>query len=52
MSEPGGLSIAETTEILLDIAATKPVAGVGLSGLSASPDNVAALARVCSALGL
>jgi arginase len=52
MSEPGGLSIAETTEILLNIAATKPVAGVGLSGLSASPANVAALARVCSALGL
>ena len=52
MPEPGGLTIAESTEILADIAATKPVAGAGLSGLSASPDNVRALARVCSALGL
>jgi arginase len=52
MPEPGGLTIAESMEILADIAATKPVAGAGLSGLSASPDNVRALARVCSALGL
>ena len=52
MPEPGGLSIAESTDILMDIAAAKPVAGAGLSGLSASPDNVPALARVCSALGL
>lgn len=52
MPEPGGLSIAESTDILMDIAAAKPVAGAGLSGLSASPDNVPALVRVCSALGL
>ena len=45
MPEPGGLSIAESTDILMDIAAAKPVAGAGLSGLSASPDNVPALAR-------
>jgi arginase len=52
MPEPGGLSIAESTDILAEITAAKPVAGAGLSGLSASPDNVAPLARVCSALGL
>jgi arginase len=52
MPEPGGLSIAESTDILAEITVAKPVAGAGLSGLSASPDNVAALARLCSALGL
>jgi arginase family enzyme len=52
MPEPGGLSIAASAEILAGIAARKPLAGVGLTGLSADPGNVAALARVCGALGL
>jgi arginase len=52
MPEPGGLSIAASAEILAEIAARKPLAGAGLTGLSADPGNVAALARVCGALGL
>jgi arginase len=52
MPEPGGLTLAESEEILRGIAAAKPIAGAGLSGLSAHPDNVAALARICAALGL
>jgi arginase family enzyme len=52
MPEPGGLSIAASTEILAVIAARRPVAGLGLTGLAADPGNVAALARVCGALGL
>jgi arginase len=52
MPEPGGLSIAASAEILAEIAARKPLAGAGLTGLSADPGNVAALAGVCGALGL
>ena len=52
MPEPGGLSIAASVEILAGIAARKPLAGIGLTGLSADRGNVAALARVCGALGL
>jgi hypothetical protein len=37
---------------LAGIATARPVAGVGLTGLSAHPRNVGALARVCGALGL
>jgi arginase len=52
MPEPGGLSVAASVEILAGIAARKPLAGIGLTGLSAAPGNVAALAPVCAALGL
>jgi arginase len=52
MPEPGGLSLAEATGILENIAARKPVAGAGLTGLSADPANSAPLERVCAALGL
>jgi arginase len=52
MPEPGGLTVSESEEILRGIAAAKPVAGAGLSGLSAHPDNVAPVTRVCVALGL
>jgi arginase len=52
MPEPGGLSLAEATGMLERIAARKPVAGAGLTGLSADPANSAPLARVCAALGL
>jgi arginase len=52
MPEPGGLTIAETTNILERIAGTKPVAGAGLTGLAADPGNTPALARLCAALGL
>jgi arginase family enzyme len=52
LPEPGGLTIAETSAMLGDIAAAKPVAGAGLTGLAADPANVPALARLCAALGL
>jgi arginase family enzyme len=52
LPEAGGLTIAETSTMLGDIAAAKPVAGAGLTGLAADPANVPALARLCAALGL
>ena len=52
MSEPGGLAVAEAERILATVAATKPVAGAGLSGLAADPANTPALTRLCAALGL
>jgi arginase len=52
MPEPGGLTLSESEGILRDIATAKPIAGAGLSGLSAAPGNVSPLARLCGALGL
>jgi arginase len=52
LPEPGGLTIAETSALLGEIAAAKPVAGAGLTGLAADPDNSAPLTRLCAALGL
>jgi arginase len=52
LPEPGGFTIAETSALLGEIAAAKPVAGAGLTGLAADPANVPALARFCAALGL
>ena len=52
MPEPGGLSIEDTVAALERIAGAKPVAGAGLSGLTAAPENVPVLARFTRALGL
>ena len=52
MPEPGGMTIARATEILKEIAAAKPIAGVGLTGLAATPENAGPLTRLCAALGL
>ena len=52
LPEPGGLTIAETAALLDRIAASRPVAGIGLTGLAADPANTPALARLCGALGL
>ncbi len=52
MPEPGGLTVLEAASILREIAGERPVAGVGLTGLGPSPDNVAPLARLTGALGL
>jgi arginase len=52
LPEPGGLTVAETSTLLGEIAAAKPVAGAGLTGLAADPDNPRTLARLCAALGL
>jgi arginase len=52
LPEPGGLTLVEALSIMKDVAAVKPVAGVGLTGLAPDPANVPALTRVCGALGL
>ncbi len=51
MPEPGGLSLDELEELLRGIAARRPVAGAGLTGLCGVRENEAKLARLCSALG-
>ncbi|MGH3045913.1 MAG: arginase family protein, partial [Gaiellaceae bacterium] len=51
MPEPGGLTIPETVSILKQVAASRPVVGAGLSGLSPAPGNPPPLARLTAALG-
>jgi arginase family enzyme len=50
MPELGGLSLAETEELLARIRSSAPVLGAGLSGLAAEPSNVEPLTRLCAAL--
>jgi arginase len=52
MPEPGGLSLAETEELLGRVRERAAVLGVGLSGLSPESANVGPLIRLCAALGL
>ncbi len=51
MPEPGGLTIPETVSILKQVAASRPVVGAGLSGLSPAPGNPPPLARLTAAFG-
>ena len=50
MPEPGGLSLAETEELLARIRSSALVLGAGLSGLAAEPSNVEPLTRLGAAL--
>jgi arginase family enzyme len=52
MPEPGGLTLAETEELLRQISGRAAVLGAGFSGLAAEPANVEPLTRLASALGL
>jgi arginase len=52
MPEPGGLSLAETAELLGRVRERTAILGVGLSGLSPESANVEPLTRLCAALGL
>jgi arginase len=52
MPEPGGPSLADAENMLRRVAGTKPLAGAGFTGLVADPRNVAAIERLCSAMGL
>jgi arginase len=52
MPEPDGFALPELEELLRGIAASRRVAGAGLTGLVRAPENEAALARLCAALGL
>ena len=52
MPEPGGPGAAEVEALLARVAATLPVAGVGLTGLVDEPRNELQLVRFLAALGL
>lgn len=52
MPEPDGLSLGELERLLARIAAARPLAGAGLTGLVHDPGGLPALARACAALGL
>jgi arginase family enzyme len=52
MPEPGGPSADEAVALLERIAAARPVAGLGLTGLTAAPGNAEGLARFTRAAGL
>jgi len=52
MPEPGGLTVVEAAALLKGIAAERPLAGAGLSGLAPAPGNTESLTRLTSALGL
>ncbi|MDQ3867477.1 MAG: arginase family protein [Actinomycetota bacterium] len=52
MPTPGGPTVEETLALLERIAAAKPVAGLGLTGLSPAPANAGGLVPFARALGL
>jgi arginase len=52
MPEPSGFTVVEALALLRRIAAARPVAGIGLTGLGPAPENVAPIARLAGAAGL
>ena len=52
MPEPGGLRSDEAAALLERIARTKPVAGIGFTGLAAAEQNGVAVSRFAQAAGL
>jgi arginase family enzyme len=52
MPEPNGFSVSASAATLERVRNTVPLAGAGLSGLSAAPANARALEPLCAALGL
>jgi arginase len=52
MPEPSGFTVVEAAALLRRIAAERPVAGVGLTGLGPAPENVEPLVKLAGALGL
>jgi arginase len=52
MPEPSGFTVVEAAAMLRRIAADRPLAGAGLTGLGPAPENVAPLSRLAGALGL
>lgn len=52
MPEPGGLTLPEAASILTQVAASRPLAGAGLSGLAPAPGSLPPLARLTAALGI
>ena len=51
MPEPGGLSTEAAAATLARVVTAKPLAGAGLTGLTAAPGNTEPLARFAAALG-
>jgi len=52
MPEPSGFTVVEALALLRRIAAARPVAGIGLTGLGPAPENAAPIARLAGAAGL
>jgi arginase len=52
MPEPGGLTVVEAAAMLRRVAAGRPLAGAGLTGLAPAPGNTESLTRLTGALGL
>jgi hypothetical protein len=52
LPEPDGLTLPEVEALLGQIVGTRPLAGAGLTGLTAAERNVDPLGRLCAALGL
>jgi arginase family enzyme len=52
MPDPGGMTLAGADALLRRIATVAPVAGAGFTGLAPDERNVAAVERLCRALGL
>jgi arginase len=51
MPEPGGFTVVEALALLRRIAAERPVAGIGVTGLGLAPENAAPVARLVGAIG-
>ncbi len=49
--EPGGPTVAEAVAMLARIAAGRPVAGIGVTGLGPPPENAEPLVRLAGAAG-
>jgi arginase family enzyme len=52
MPEPSGFTVVEALALLRRIAAERPVAGLGVTGLGPAPENIAPVARFAAAAGL
>ena len=49
MPEPGGPTLAEAEAVLRNLARARPVAGLGLTGLTASADPAPSVGLVAAA---
>ena len=52
MPEPSGFTVVEALALLRRIAAERPVAGIGVTGLGPAQENIAPVARFAVAAGL
>ena len=52
MPEPGGLSVEAAESLLRELAGRTSIAGMGLTGLTAAPENVPVMTLLLAAAGL